>query len=82
MIIGFERNKQAEGEAKNYSVIRLLKDRKFGKSGIVHTKYTSETGRLIQREPHEIDEKDPFALSHGEAELTGGNDDGNDKPFS
>lgn len=81
LIIGFERNKQAEGDAKNYSAIRLLKDRKYGKSGLVYTKYLAETGRLIEREKHEVDEKNPFALSNGvdETSIPGGNDDS--KPF-
>lgn len=80
LIIGFERNKQAEGDAKNYSVIRLLKDRKYGKSGCVYTKYLAETGRLIQREKHEVDEKDPFSLVDS-AESVGGGNNGNDTPF-
>ncbi|MGL4994053.1 MAG: DnaB-like helicase C-terminal domain-containing protein [Bacteroidales bacterium] len=73
LIIGFERNKQAEGEAKNYSMIRLLKDRKFGRSGVVHTKYIVETGRLLQREEHEINPADPFKLNDSDAPSTSGN---------
>ena len=72
LIIGFERNKQAEGEAKNYSLIRLLKDRKFGRSGVVHTKYIVETGRLLEREESEIDPKDPFKLRDSGESLSGG----------
>lgn len=62
LIIGFERNKQAEGEAKNYSIIRLLKDRKYGKSGEVYMKYIAETGRLLERDKSEVDPKNPFSL--------------------
>ena len=64
LIIGFERNKQADGDAKNYSVIRLLKDRKYGKSGIVHMKYVNETGRLLERNESEINPEGPFLLAN------------------
>ena len=47
MMIGFERNKQAVDP--NCSIIRLLKNRKYGKTGALKTHYASETGRLIQR---------------------------------
>ncbi|QDH46721.1 putative primase/helicase [Aeromonas phage LAh_8] len=62
LIMGFERNKQAEGDAKNYSQIRLLKDRNFGRSGIVPTKYDPLTGRLTERADHEYDPHNPFSV--------------------
>jgi len=74
-ILGFERNKQAEGDAKNYSMIRLLKDRKYGKSGLVYTKYIPGTGRLLQREEHEVNEDMPFCLTDGMAPESGGSGD-------
>lgn len=60
VILGFERNKQAEGDAKNYSLIRLLKDRKYGQSGCVYTKYIADTGRLVERTASEVDSDNPF----------------------
>lgn len=54
-------------------MIRLLKDRKFGRSGVVHTKYIVETGRLLQREAHEINPEDPFKLNDAEPSMTSGN---------
>ena len=65
-IIGFERDKQADGLAKNLSVIRLLKERNYGQTGVCYTKYVGETGRLLEREEHEIDEENPFSLTNGE----------------
>lgn len=65
-ILGFERNKQAESEGKNLSLIRLLKERNYGQTGICYTKYVQETGRLLERPEDEIDEKNPFALTNGE----------------
>ena len=47
MMIGFERNKQAQDP--NCSIIRLLKNRKYGKTGSCKTYYESSTGRLVQR---------------------------------
>ena len=49
VIIGFERAKQAEGEEKHKSKIRLLKHRKYGTTGTVETQYETATGRLIPR---------------------------------
>ncbi len=80
LIIGFERNKQAEGDAKNFSVIRLLKDRKYGKSGLVYTKYLPETGRLLEREENEIDKKSPFSIPTDSGESTE-MPDGTEKPY-
>lgn len=57
LIIGFERNKQAEGDNKHNSRIRILKDRKYGRTGYVETQYVPETGRLIER-PEEVEEND------------------------
>lgn len=47
MMIGFERNKQAQDP--NCSIIRLLKNRKYGKTGTCKTYYEVGTGRLQQR---------------------------------
>lgn len=47
MMIGFERNKQAVDP--NCSLIRLLKNRKYGKTGSLKTHYSTQTGRLAQR---------------------------------
>lgn len=62
-IIGFERNKQADGEGKNLSVIRLLKERNYGQTGMCYTKYIPETGRLLEREEEEIDKDNPFVVT-------------------
>jgi twinkle protein len=61
-IIGFERDKQAEGEGKNNSVIRLLKERNYGQTGICYTKYIPETGRLVERSEDEVDKSDHFRV--------------------
>ncbi len=53
VILGFERNKQAEGQAKNVSKIRLLKDRKYGQTGYIHTEYMPETGKMNEFIPDE-----------------------------
>lgn len=47
-MIGFERNKQAVDP--NCSIIRVLKNRKYGKTGSLKTYYNNKTGRLFQRE--------------------------------
>ena len=47
MMMGFERNKGALDP--NCSLIRLLKNRKYGKTGFVKTYYNEQTGRLFQR---------------------------------
>ncbi len=65
VILGFERNKQSEGGGKNLSIIRLLKDRKYGRSGCVYTKYVTETGRLLERSEDEVNPDDPFAVFDG-----------------
>lgn len=62
LILGFERNKQSEGDGKNLSQIRLLKDRNFGRSGVVPTKYCPVTGRLTQRSENEYDPHNPFEV--------------------
>lgn len=68
LILGFERNKQGEGEEKNLSQIRVLKDRYFGQTGTIGTKYDPNTGRLTQRPDHEFDPKNPFKLAEDEDE--------------
>ncbi len=60
LILGFERNKQGDGNNKNMSIIRLLKDRKYGRSGEIYTKYNTSTGRLTERTPDEVDKDNPF----------------------
>lgn len=47
-MLGFERNKQAEDSSCSY--LRVLKARKYGKTGVFKTYYETSTGRLIQRE--------------------------------
>ena len=61
LVMGFERNKNASGEDKHDSRIRVLKDRNFGQTGVVLTKYEVETGCLEEREgvddtPVEVDD--------------------------
>ncbi len=60
VIMGFERNKQASGEQKHRSKIRLLKQRMYGTTGDIDTKYTANTGRLMQVDPNEVDGKEEF----------------------
>ena len=68
LILGFERNKQGEGDEKNLSQIRVMKDRYFGQTGVVGTKYDIQTGRLTQRPDHEYNPKTPFKLTNAEDE--------------
>jgi twinkle protein len=75
VIIGFERNKQSAGLGRHNSIIRLLKDRKYGGSGCVYTKYLPESGRLLERKENEVIMDDPFAEFDGsfvESEVSGG----------
>lgn len=82
LILGFERNKQAEGDSKNLSMIRLLKDRNFGQSGVIPTKYCPVTGRLSQRQDHEFNPEDPFNWPNEEAPSdTPSNSDKSERPF-
>lgn len=46
LMLGFERNLYADGEAKHYSKIRVLKDREDGKTGVITTRYNPDTGAL------------------------------------
>ncbi|MFW3388124.1 UNVERIFIED_CONTAM: hypothetical protein RF648_19230, partial [Kocuria sp. CPCC 205274] len=62
LMLGFERNKQAEDLNKNLSQIRLLKDRNFGQSGTIGTEYNPVTGRLTERSPERYDPKNPFTI--------------------
>lgn len=80
LILGFERNKQADGDARNLSQIRLLKDRNFGQTGIVPTSYNPVTGRLRQRTEDEYDPKNPFCIPGEEPEDSGTTRD-DSKPF-
>lgn len=82
LMLGFERNKQADGDWKNLSQIRLLKDRNFGRSGCIGTIYNPVTGRLTERMEGQYDPKKPFiipgeASDNGETQIPA---DG-DKPF-
>jgi twinkle protein len=47
-MLGFERNQQAVDP--NCSLIRIVKARKFGKTGFVKTYYNTKTGRLFEQE--------------------------------
>lgn len=61
LMLGFERSKQESGMGKHNSIIRLLKDRKFGRSGEIYTKYIPATGRLVPRPEDEVNPENPFA---------------------
>ena len=50
MMIGFERNKLAEGDRRNNSYLTVIKNRKYGFEGRVKTKYNTSTGRLKESE--------------------------------
>lgn len=80
LILGFERNKQADGDAKNLSIIRVLKDRNFGQTGIIPTSYNPVTGRLRQRTEDEFDPKKPFQVP-GMDESDGPVEKDGDRPF-
>jgi twinkle protein len=49
MILGFERNKEAEGDDKHLSHIRQMKNRKYGGGGVIDTIYDPNTNGIIQR---------------------------------
>ena len=80
LILGFERNKQADGDDKNLSQIRILKDRKYGQTGIVPTIYNNATGRLTQRRDEEYDPKHPFS-SNGAAAVEDNVQRNTERPF-
>ncbi|MCY1452599.1 hypothetical protein D9M71_695290 [compost metagenome] len=46
ILMGFERNKMAEGSRKSNSYISCIKNRKYGGEGKIKTQYQS-SGRLI-----------------------------------
>lgn len=52
LMLGFERNKQADGDEKHNSLVRILKDRNYGNTGVVPTRYDVETGCLVSRDPN------------------------------
>jgi twinkle protein len=80
VLLGFERNKQSEGYGKNLSMIRLLKDRKYGRTGLVYTKYLPETGRLLERQEWEVDKEAPFNEYNGGAPSATIGDQDADRP--
>ena len=80
LILGFERNKQADGDAKNLSIIRVLKDRNFGQTGVIATSYNPVTGRLRQRTEDEFDHKKPFEIPGSSSDDSEMNHD-NSRPF-
>lgn len=55
LILGFERNKQGEGDSKHDSRIRVIKDRNYGNTGLVYTRYSVETGCLDERPEEDYD---------------------------
>lgn len=62
---GFERNKQAEGADKHNSILRYIKDRNYGNTGLIHTRYDPDTTRLLVRQGDESrlaesDDDEPF----------------------
>lgn len=56
VILGFERNKHAGEEEKHFSRIRLIKDRMYGNTGLVYTKYDVPSGCLDERPEGSEDE--------------------------
>lgn len=56
VILGFERNKHAGEDEKHNSRIRLIKDRMYGNTGLVYTKYDVPSGCLDEREDGAEDE--------------------------
>lgn len=47
-LIGFERNKYADGDRQNNSFISIIKNRDYGGEKKIKTKYNPVTGRLLQ----------------------------------
>lgn len=54
VILGFERNKHATEDEKHNSRIRLIKDRMYGNTGIVSTRYDVPSGCLDERPEGEV----------------------------
>lgn len=81
LILGFERNKQADGDDKNLSQIRVLKDRNFGQTGIIPTYYNPVTGRLKERQEGDYDPKNPFSSGAGEAAEGVKSEGGDERPW-
>lgn len=62
-MFGFERNKQADGDEKHLSRIRCLKNRPYGMTGVIHTRYDVATGCLEETDAHDLPENpddEPF----------------------
>lgn len=76
VILGFERNKYADGDQKNASRIVLLKDRNYGQNGYIHTKYEHSTGRLT-----EISEADYEAMAGTGSDSGSEKGNNDDVPF-
>ena len=51
MMFGFERNKLAKDPSASF--LRVLKNRKYGKTGVVKTYYEEDTGNLIEKQWHD-----------------------------
>lgn len=65
VILGFERNKHAGEDEKHNSRIRLIKDRMYGNTGLVYTRYDVPSGCLDERPDGEesevpVDEETPI----------------------
>ena len=48
VLMGFERNKHAEGNKASNSFISVVKNRKYGGEGKIKTQYQPKTGRLVE----------------------------------
>lgn len=57
VVVALERDQQAEDETKDYSLVRLLKNRPIGITGAMDTlKYDHETGRLTAVSDEELEQ--------------------------
>ena len=81
LMIGLERDKSLDGNNKNNSLIRLLKDRNFGQSGVIPTKYIVDTGRFIQRSADKYDKNNPFVTPGTVATSEVPREEGENRPW-